>query len=336
MKYTKTDLKAFKDTIESVDHILLLQPERLDADSLGSALALGDIFAKLGKKVTHYCYSEVPTYLHHMCGWEQIGYTMPTDFDATILVDSATKNQLERTFSEYKDLLSSKPFIVIDHHNSRTGEIDFATLSLLDDKAGASSQQVVELAENFGWEFGADSAYVLAAGIKADTVNLSTAKTSPETLMAMAKVVEVGADLEQLRLNIEKTSSIPVEQLPLRIKYLERAKFYHHNKVVFTYFTLEEYESLGLDKLLIEQAKNDLRMLEEVDISVTITLRKNYANASMRANVPVANLVAEYFGGGGHDKAASCRFFDMNEEQVAEEMLPVLIEKIEDYYKNNG
>lgn len=335
MIYNDQDLNAFKEYVDTAKHILVLQAEHIDADSLGSSLGLEQLLEDQGKKVTMFCIDKVPDYLKHLPGWDRVTDELPDKFDITILVDSATANQLEKTLQRHKNVLVKKPFIMIDHHASRTGRIEFASLDLCDDTAGASGQQVTEIARHFGWPIDSDSAYALAAAIKADTVNLSTESTSKRTFEAMGYLVENGLDLESLRHNFEQTQSIEPAHVALRGSVLKRAQFFHDDQIAISYYTEEEYKSLGEETLLVEKTKHDLRVVKGVAISVTITERKGYSNASMRANLPVARSVAEHFEGGGHDRAASCRFFNAGHDEVIKKMVPVITKYIDQHKDEN-
>lgn len=324
MIYSKKQIQTLKKQIDEAEHIVIIQAEHVDADSMGSSMGLESAFTALGKKVTLFCYDVVPDYLKHIPGWDRVTDELPA-YDLAVLVDSATLNQLEKTWSKHKGEIMNRPLICIDHHNSVTGQLEGENITLLvDENAGASGQQVVELARELDWHIDAEAAYALAAAIKADTVNLSTYKTTARTFDAMGYLVNCGADLEKLRYNIEQTSSIMPKDLPLKATALARTQFFKNDRIAITYFTQEEYESLGNETLVIERMKQDLRMLRGVDISVTITERKGYSNASMRANVDVARVTAEHFGGGGHDRAASCRFADATHEDVIEQIVPVI------------
>lgn len=325
MTYTSEQLEYLKTRIDEAEHIVIMQAEHVDADSLGSSLGLESALTDMGKTVTMFCYDPVPSYLQHLPGWDRVTAELPDTYGLALMVDSSTMNQMEKTWSKYKGTIRKRPLICIDHHASTTGQLEGDNITfLVDETAGASGQQVVELARQFDWHIDADAAYALASAIKADTVNLATRKTTSRTFDAMGYLVDCGADLELLRYNIEQSSSLPPGDLPLKAAALQRTQFFKDNRIAITYFTREEYESLGDDQLVIERMKQDLRMIKGVDISVTITERNGYSNASMRANIGVARQTAEHFGGGGHDRAASCRFFDVGHEEVIERIVPVI------------
>lgn len=331
MNYTQHQLDDFCGRIDQAEHIVVMQAESIDADSLGSSLGLESILLDLGKTVTLFAYNEIPSYLRHIPGWDRVTDQLPNDYDLAILVDSAAKSQMERTWAEYKGTITNRPLICIDHHASENGQLEGENITfLIDDTAAASGQQVVELAREFDWRIDAEAAYALASAIKADTVNLSTHHVTSRTFAAMGYLVDRGADLDRMRRNFEEINNISPAELPLKATALGRTQFFKDNRIAITYFTREEVESLGDDKLVVEQMKQGLRMLKGVDISVTITERKDHSSASMRANLDIARKTAEYFGGGGHDRAANCRFADITHEEVIDRIVPVISEHIDE------
>lgn len=333
MIYSKKQIENFQNQIKQADHIVIMQAESIDADSLGSSLGLESALVDQGKKVTMFAYDAVPSYLHHLPGWDRVTDDLPNDYDLAILVDSSVISQMERTWAEHKGAIANRPLVCIDHHVSGNGKLEGENITFLtDETAAASAQQVVELAWEFDWHIDEEAAYALASAIKADSVNLSTHKTTSRTFAAMGYLVDRGADLEKLRYNIEQTSSMWPKDVPLKAAALGRTQFFKNNQVAITYFTREEVESLGDDKLVVEQMKQGLRMLKGVAISVIITERGDYSNASMRADIDIASKVAEHFGGGGHDRAASCRFTDATHEDVIEQIVPVISGYIDEQY----
>ncbi|MFS8118501.1 MAG: DHH family phosphoesterase, partial [Microcoleus sp.] len=83
-----------KAIIDSAKTILVIQAENPDGDSLGSALALEEILGDLGKTVHLYCPVDMPRYLRYANGWDRVELSMPKNFDATVIVDTASKTLL--------------------------------------------------------------------------------------------------------------------------------------------------------------------------------------------------------------------------------------------------
>lgn len=301
--YTKKQLDTFKQYIDDSRHVVVVQPERIDPDSMGSALALRQILSDLGKQVTLYASDVIPPYVQHFPGWKDITDQLPAEFDLTIIVDTGSATQFKQTLSDHQDELARRPFVVIDHHPNRE-TMPFETLELIDNTAGASGQQVVELARFFGWDITADSAYGLAAAIMADTLGLTTPTVTSATAAAVAYCIEHGADMEQLRFNVEAAEALPVKLFPLKLDILQRTQFLAEDRIAITYMTQAEFQRLESDELLMDQVKHELRQLNPVDVAVLVSERGEDYKVSMRANVPVAGPVATRMGGGGHDKAA--------------------------------
>src|SRR5579884_337582 len=82
--------------IAKADKIVVIQADNPDADSLGSALALEDILGDMSKTVYLYAGVDMPSYLRYMSGWDRVSNELPTQFDASIIVDASTMTLLEK------------------------------------------------------------------------------------------------------------------------------------------------------------------------------------------------------------------------------------------------
>ncbi|MBP9761741.1 hypothetical protein KBD11_01600, partial [Candidatus Saccharibacteria bacterium] len=61
--------EKIKTAITNAQHVVIIQADNPDADSLGSALALEHILGDLNKDVSLYCGVAIPEYLRYMDGW---------------------------------------------------------------------------------------------------------------------------------------------------------------------------------------------------------------------------------------------------------------------------
>ena len=86
---SQQNITKFQELLESTKKILVIQADNPDADSLGSALALEEILSNLDKDVYLYCGIDIPQYLHHMEGWSRVMNILPSQFDASIIVDTS-------------------------------------------------------------------------------------------------------------------------------------------------------------------------------------------------------------------------------------------------------
>ena len=67
----KDKLLNLKKLIDKSQRIVIIVPNNIDGDSLGSASALEEIFNKLNKEAVVYCAIEVPESLRYVKGWEK-------------------------------------------------------------------------------------------------------------------------------------------------------------------------------------------------------------------------------------------------------------------------
>jgi nanoRNase/pAp phosphatase (c-di-AMP/oligoRNAs hydrolase) len=77
MPDTYTQANQIKQLVESAQHIVVLQADNPDADSVGSALALEQILHELGKEPSLYCGIDIPTYLRYLTGWDRVDNQLP-------------------------------------------------------------------------------------------------------------------------------------------------------------------------------------------------------------------------------------------------------------------
>ena len=92
-------MKDFLNLITAAKHILVVQAENPDGDSVASSLALESLFSDNfpEKKVTMFCNLTVPAHLRYLKGHDRVVQALPKDFDLVILVDRAEQVLLEKT-----------------------------------------------------------------------------------------------------------------------------------------------------------------------------------------------------------------------------------------------
>ncbi|HET6863903.1 MAG TPA: hypothetical protein VFH37_01760, partial [Candidatus Saccharimonadales bacterium] len=58
--------------VSQASHVVIIQADNPDADSLASSLALEQILGDLGKDVTLYCGVDLPSYLSYVSGADRV------------------------------------------------------------------------------------------------------------------------------------------------------------------------------------------------------------------------------------------------------------------------
>jgi phosphoesterase RecJ-like protein len=292
--------------VEEAKHIVVLQADNPDGDSLGSALALEAIFSEMGKKVTLACAVDIAQHLRFMSGWDRVQKDIPKDADLFIAVDVST----ETLFEHYENngqmaWAKTKPFVVLDHHTETDG-LSYATLSIIEPVV-ATSELLYKIAQELDWPLPVDACEMMAMSIMSDSLGLTTDATTPTSFRVMADLVEKGvnlAKLDQARRELMRKEPILI---PYKGKLLERVEFDSSGRiasVVITWAEIERYSPLYNPSMLVI---DDMRLVVGVDIAIAY---KVYADGKITAKIrcnfgrAIGSDLASAFGGGGHPYAS--------------------------------
>ena len=297
-----------KELVEAAQHVVVLQADNPDADSLGSALALEQLLGELGKEVSLYCAVDMPSYLRYLGGWDRVQKDLPTSFDIAIIVDASTLSLFER-LSESGNLgwIKSRPLIVLDHHALVQNGIDFSAVTICDDTISATGELIFPLAQQLGWQVDSAAGQYIMAAILGDTQGLSNALAKISTYETMVQLLKLGVDrsnLEELR---RQASKMPVEIFKYKSRLMERTEFLHDGQIATVLVPQNEINDFSPIYNPAALVQFDMLQVDSVKLSIVF---KQYDNgritAAIRANYnsPVAGQLAEKMGGGGHEYAS--------------------------------
>lgn len=301
-----------KDLIDKAKRVVILQADNPDGDSLASALALEHILGDLGKEPFLYCGVDIPTYLHHLPGWDRVSKELPANFDLSIIVDTSSISlfeNLER--SGQKSWLTTKPCIVIDHHPVES-TIPFATINL-NEKAVATGEILYELARELDWPLNQSAKEMLAISIMSDSLGLVSEGTTPRSIRIIADLVEAGVSLAALDDARRQSMRKDARLLPYKGELLKRVEFHDNQRIAtitIPWQEIEQYSPLYNPSMLV---LDEMRLVESVDIAIAFKVyRDGRVTAKIRANyrISIADKLAKHFGGGGHPYASGFKVAD--------------------------
>lgn len=305
-------MEELKNLITNAKHIVVLQADNPDGDSLGSALALEAIFIEMDKKVTLSCAVDIAQHLRFMSGWDRVQKDIPKDADLFIAVDVST----ETLFEHYENngqmaWAKTKPFVVLDHHTETEG-LSYATLSIVEPVV-ATSELLYNLAQGLNWPLPVDACENMAMSIMSDSLGLTTDATTPTSFRVMADLVEKGvnlAKLDQARRELMRKEPVLI---PYKGKLLERVEFDSTGRiasVVIPWAEIERYSPLYNPSMLVI---DDMRLVVGVDIAIAY---KVYADGKITAKIrcnfgkAIGSDLASAFGGGGHPYASGFKIIN--------------------------
>lgn len=308
-----------KQTINTAEHIIVIQAENPDGDSLGSALGLDEILGDMGKDVSLYCPVEIPKYLRYIRGWDRVVDEFDTSADAAIIVDTSADVLLSKVLETpgLRHWLETHPVVVLDHHTTEAN-LSFPHI-LYTDTVVATAQIIYDLASKANWPINPQAAENLLIAIMSDSLGLTTPNVDPASFFTAGKLVELGASsatIEERRREFMKKAP---EILEYKGKLIERIEYYLDGKLALVHVPWEEIERHSDKYNPGALIGDELRLVEGVALSVVIkTYPDGKVTGRLRGNLPIAETVAGYFGGGGHPYAAGFRVYDSYDTVVNE------------------
>jgi len=281
---------------------LLVADERLDGDSLGSALAVADYLLQLGKPVRVFISQAIPekySFLPHqeLCFFDKSELTKISS-DLVISFDCSDANYIDEVVGR---LSGVKPLVFnIDHHATNP---KFGHLHFVDIKAPATCEVVHRFFKENKIEVTPKIATCLFAGLVFDTTSFSNEATTAAALASASELLLAGArGGEAIRLLL-KNRSIPA--LRLWGIALERLWFHEEFQAIATCITVKDLEMFGVDEEEVEGLSNFLQGVVAHDtICVIRENKEGGVKISMRTHSGDVGSIARANGGGGHTKAA--------------------------------
>lgn len=324
MSYNQAEKIA--NIIENAKHIVIIQADNPDADSLASALALEHILGDKGKQITLYCGIDISGYLHYIPGYDRIVKDLPNDFDAAILVDCSSitlLEQLEKT--NQIGALRTRPFIILDHHNVEN-DVTINNTALVDADAVATGEVIYQLCNQLTWTISKDAASLLATSILADSLGLTVETTSARSVHTLANLIELGANLAELEATRRLGMVKPLDIITYKGRLLQRIEYYADKQlalVTIPWDEIQKYSPFYNPAVLVLE---ELRLAEGVKLSVVIKLYPDgKITGKLRGNhgAPYAGKLAEHFGGGGHASAAGFKTHKWQFDPLKKELIDV-------------
>ena len=304
----KPEYDKIAEIINGSNKIVIIQADNPDADSLGSALALEQILHSMGKDPLLYCSLEMPTYLRYLSGWYRVSNALPTNFEASIIVDASSLSLLEKLFSNGgQQPLMTKPSIVLDHHGSVSDPIGFATVVLNDPTSSSTGELIYYLAKSLNWEMPINAQEFLMTAILGDTQGLSNSLTGSNTYRVLADMTDAGVDRPSLEEKRRLATKMPEVIFRYKAELIRRTEFYLDKRlaiVTIPQSEINEYSPLYNPAPLIQ---GDLLQTEGVGITIVLKFYDDeHITAAIRGNPgnDICDKLAQHFGGGGHKLAS--------------------------------
>lgn len=307
---------SFSSFIKGKTHICIIQAENPDGDSLGSALALEEALAD--KEISLYCPVDVPKYMRYFDGWGRVTNEFDFQADGYIIVDTASTILLSKLLEQapIKNALYSKPVFVIDHHETAP-DLNFSYYSI-QETLSSNCALLYKIFRNQNIKINSQAAEHLIYGIFSDTLGLTSQTTTAEDYRVVASLIDEGdlsiAKLEEHRREYSKKSQ---RIFLYKADLIKRTEFYLNGKLATIHIPFEDIQDYSDEYNPNVLILEELRLVQDVDIAVAIkTYPDGKVTGKIRTTKPIAETIASYFGGGGHEYAAGFRVYDSYETVI--------------------
>ncbi len=279
------------------DNFVVLSHASPDGDTLGSAHALLAALRVMGKKAKLLCPDIIPK------KFDLIAIEREDDFvpQTVVAVDIADQKLLGALQQEY----GTKVALCIDHHGTNT---HYSSLLYCEPESAAACECVFKVIKALGVKITPYIASCLYLGISTDTGCFKFSNTTPRTMRFAAELMEMGANYTEINRTMFETKS--KERIAMERLVLENMEFYFDGKCAVLTVTEDMINSTGCDRADLDGITAISRQVEGVLVGITIKEQpEGDFKVSLRTHEPLnAADICSRFGGGGHARAAGCRF----------------------------
>lgn len=331
MNFKQLSMDELCDRLCENKKTLIIYHVRSDADAVGSAFALREIFRLMGIPAICACEDEVPERLRFLSedaqGSVVIEDGMGIGHERVISVDSASPSQLGALF----DMLHKDIDIMIDHHGTGVVYAD----NYIDSTAAATGEIIYEIAEKL---FADGRLPIITprildcvyAAISSDTGGLRFANVTPKTLRTAARLLEAGADAAKI--NHILFNSKTEKQIRAEGEAARRLKIRHDGRIASVTIPYSSKLALGLCDENLETVIDVPRSIGGVEVAFSVRQSepKPFFRVSMRsAGETDVAAVCRRFGGGGHTRASGCSLEAASIEEAEEIIAKAVISEMD-------
>lgn len=328
-----SEVDKFLALIEESDKIVLTCHVRPDGDALGSTLGLHHLLTTLGKESKVVVPDQPPKTLSFMPGFKDIAIFTKYDpyctrivgeADLIICCDFNKPSRQDQMASLIQEAVCKK--VLIDHHQDPDY---FADITFSYPDMSSTCELVFRLIAAMGLytELDKKAAECILTGIVTDTRNFSVNIKDPEIYEVLIKLLEKGANKEQIvkeALYTRSLSSVKIHAFAIaeKMEIIERHKaaIITLDRETLKKFHYEKGDTEGLVNVPLEiRGMISSFFLREDPEFIRISARSTGA-------FPVSKVCEDLFSGGGHLQAAGGEFYGTLEECKAK-----LIKALPDY-----
>ena len=310
------------DIIKKKNDLFIASHISPDGDNVGSVLGLALALEKIGKKINILKTDEIPVDYKFLPGVEKFEIDLPMDpvCNTIIILDSSDLDRLgdKKTFvNNFKNIIN------IDHHVSNN---EFGTINIVDSNAAATGELVYSFIKRFNIKLDKDIATNIYTAISTDTGKFSYESVTSKTHRIVSELIDMGISVKNI--NTELYENINLNRITLLIKAMNNMTSHFNNKVIVVKVSQKLLEDTNCKMEDTEGIVSFIRKIQGVEVACLLKEKEeSIVKVSLRSKHDVdVSKVCEFFGGGGHIRAAGC---SINSDLDKAEIL--VVNKLKEY-----
>ncbi len=282
-----------------------------DGDTLGAGLALGLALRAMGKRVHHFQQDPVPRNLRFLPDSEFVSREVPRDLPHDALWVFCDMSDTSRA-GEFLPTLERRNILDIDHH---LGNLRFGGLNYVLESECSTGTCVIKLLEALDAPITPQIATCLLTTIMTDTGGFMHSNTTADVLRTSARLVERGADKEEITDWIFANKRFAA--VGLLGEALATARLQDAGKYCWSVVDDAMLQRHGADGEDTEEIIGHLRSVEGVEAAALFKAYDGDVRVSMRSNGRInVQAAAQRLAGGGHFRASGFTFFGSLENAI--------------------
>jgi len=308
-------LAALRTVARDGGTVVLVAHVKPDADSLGSAIALGLALRSLGARALVSFDAEPfapPRTLRFLPGQDLL-VEPPLVVAVPDLVVTLDAGSLTRLGALRGVLVRARRSLVVDHHPSNTR---FGDVNHVDPSAPSTGALVVEIIDGLGVEIDTDMAAAVYAGLVTDTGSFRSPSTTPTVHLLAARLLATGIDHAAIGRALWDTHRFAYVRLLGQMQ--ARARLEPDHDLVWSWCTAAERAAAGIEFDEMEGAIDGIRGTTEAEIAAMCKQDSDgtwFLSVRSKGAIDVG-AVCLGLGGGGHRLAAGLTSRDSLEETM--------------------
>lgn len=269
-----------------------------DGDCLGSALALQLALDRLGVPAQVASADGVPEPFLTLPGAGRVLTTPPAArTDVGVAMECST---LDRAGTFAQALAGATTVVNIDHHLSNAG---YGQLVYWDTSAAAVGEQIAKVIQALRVPIDREIARCLLTAVVTDTGGFRFPNTTAQTLRLAADLVDAGASVPEIVERVYETRS--AAGLRLLGMTLAGLRLSADGRVAWATVTPEMLAAAGATPEETTGIVGMLRQIRGVQVALLFEVTPEGVRVGIRSRDGArSNVIAEAFGGGGHQGAA--------------------------------